>query len=101
MHLAGDFAMLEDWTASTGALIFFLLQAPAIIFEHAIIGLARQAGFTQPTLVTRVIGYIWVCCWFAFSLPFWMDLHIRNGAWEASPQHGMLLAVWQGLKGSS
>lgn len=101
MHLAGEFVMLDDWKASSGALIFFLLQVPVIIFEQAIIALARQRGFTQSNLLTRVIGYIWVCSWFAFSLPFWTDLHIQNGAWEASPQHGMLIGAWNGLKGSS
>jgi hypothetical protein len=52
---------------------FFFLQAVAITFEDAVIGLAARAGLKNGNLSTRIIGYIWVYSWFVFSIPIWVD----------------------------
>jgi len=68
--------------ADTSPMRFFLLQAMAITFEGAVISIGGRLGFNRQTAPLRYLGYIWVWCWFLFSMsPFW-DQMTRAGFFE-------------------
>jgi len=79
-HYGGDAILLQDPT-KTGAIQFFLLQAAAITFETIVFALARKAGLpgSVPRIFIRLLGYLWVIVWMAFSLPLWVDPLYRYG----------------------
>jgi hypothetical protein len=64
---------------------FFPAQAVAITTEDALIGLARRAGITECTSLTRAVGYIWVSLWFSFSMPLFLDWQIGAGLRLSTP----------------
>jgi len=68
MHAAGDYGMYHGkrWFSLT----YFSLQAVAITFEDAVIGIADWFAFRTrfPTLSTY-LGYLWVVVWFSVTLP--------------------------------
>ncbi|KAF9459745.1 membrane bound O-acyl transferase family-domain-containing protein [Collybia nuda] len=63
-------------------LYFFIYQALAITFEDAIIALVAKMGFSSPTKAQKILGYIWVLCWFTYSIPEWTDSLITCGLLE-------------------
>ena len=58
---------------------FFILQAAAITLEDFVLYLWRTAfGKTQePRLWHKAFGYAWVISWFAFSLPYFLDIILK------------------------
>jgi hypothetical protein len=69
---------------SVGFFQFFIWQAAAITLEDFVLYLWRTAvGKTQERrLWHRVVGYAWVICWFAFSLPYFMDIMLKMKNFE-------------------
>jgi hypothetical protein len=80
--------------SGAGAMRFFLSQALAITFEDFVIASAKRAGLKQSNKFLRRLGYIWVYCWFVYSLPSWMDFEISSGAYQ---QGGMKFSLILGL----
>lgn len=79
---------------NAGALHFFLLQVLAITFEEVVIALAARAGLKHSNIFLRCIGYVWVYCWFVYSLGPWIDFHVSSGAFEHG---GMKFSLIRGL----
>lgn len=77
-----------------GALQFFLMQAVAITFEDGVISLAARAGLKHSNRWLRRLGYLWVYCWFVYSLPPWVDFLMSLGLFEHG---GMKLSFILGL----
>jgi uncharacterized membrane protein len=69
---------------SVGFFQFFIWQAAAITLEDFVLYLWRTAvGTTQERrLWHRLVGYAWVICWFAFSLPYFMDIMLKMKNFE-------------------
>ena len=65
-----------------GGLHFFLLQAIAIIFEGVVFSYIKRAGLEHRLRRFRWLGYVWVWCWFFYSLPPY---------WNCLPHTGMFL----------
>src|ERR1700733_11128495 len=68
--------------SDTGALQFFVLQAVAITFEDAVIALAVKVGLKHSSALFRRLGYVWVYCWFVYSLTSWVDFQVSSGLFE-------------------
>ncbi|KAH7904732.1 hypothetical protein BJ138DRAFT_1166049 [Hygrophoropsis aurantiaca] len=77
VHVGGDTRLNAKQTGFSWP--FFILQAMAITFKDAVIGLARRVGFTKATPLTRLVGYLWVWSWFYASYPAWIDGQIAAG----------------------
>ncbi|CAA7263535.1 unnamed protein product [Cyclocybe aegerita] len=71
MHHLADVGIFHNWTKS-GAIPFFLLQAVGIMFEDALLAMARRIGLKESPF-TRLLGYGWVLAWFGFSMPRWIN----------------------------
>lgn len=69
---------------SLGFLQFFMLQAAAITAEDAVQYVyARAFGpGNHPRLWQRWLGYVWVVCWFGFSLPYFLDIMLQMKSLE-------------------
>jgi hypothetical protein len=61
---------------------FFISQAVAIHFEDIVIALAARAGFKHSNAFFRRMGYVWVFCWFMYSLGPWVDSLVSSGTYE-------------------
>ncbi|KIM34696.1 hypothetical protein M413DRAFT_126297 [Hebeloma cylindrosporum] len=102
MHYGGDALLLQN-ASTTGAIRFFLLQATAIMFETVVSTLACRAGLIGPRLnsnlaylmVLRLLGYLWVIVWMAFSLPMWIDPLYRYGFTDSIPTFSPILWMWR------
>jgi hypothetical protein len=80
-----------------GAMRFFLSQAFAITFEDFVIASAKRAGFKQSNVFLRCLGYIWVYCWFVYSLPSWMDFEISSGAYQhGGTKYSLIMGLYRG-----
>lgn len=69
---------------SLGFVQFFLLQAAAITAEDFCGWIGRQilpGTFTSYSRY-RVLGYLWVVCWFGYSLPFFLDILLKMKTFE-------------------
>jgi hypothetical protein len=78
MHSAGGDAMVgiqHIWASFP----FFLSQAVAITLETAVIGIARQAGYTRSNIWMRLVGYAWVFWWFSISMPWLVNWAVSAG----------------------
>jgi hypothetical protein len=76
---------------------FFLSQAVAITLEDLVIELAKRAGFKQSNVFLRRLGYIWVFCWFVYSLPSWVDFEISSGAYQhGGTKFSLILGLYRG-----
>ena len=58
---------------------FFVLQAVAITFEDALIAIASRLGYKE-SKTFKLIGFIWVFAWFAFTAPLYFDHQVRAQA---------------------
>ena len=77
MHSAGDAMVgIQHLWAS---LPFFLAQPVAITLETAVIGIARQAGYTRSNIWIRLVGYAWVFLWFSISVPWLINWAVSAG----------------------
>lgn len=50
---------------------FFVIQAVGITIEDKIIALASKIGFHKTTQLSKLVGYIWVWCWFTWTVVWW------------------------------
>ncbi|PGH15363.1 hypothetical protein AJ80_05547 [Polytolypa hystricis UAMH7299] len=64
---------------SLGFFQFFILQAAAITFEDFVQYLYRNVapGAKRSSWWHRLLGYGWTICWFAFSLPYFLDIMLK------------------------
>jgi hypothetical protein len=80
----------------TRPLRFFLSQAVAITFEDAVIALAAGARLKYSHRVWRRIGYIWVYCWFVFSITPWMHALSSSGTFrEGGMECSLILGLYR------
>ena len=86
IHLVGDYALLRDWHARN-SIHFFMLQALAISFESTVFRVLRLVGVTIPPFISRLVGYVWVLCWFTLTLPIWLEPIVRDGFLEDGWHH--------------
>jgi len=66
-----------------------ILQAVAITFEDAVIGIASRLGFKE-SKAFKLIGFIWVFAWFTFSMPIGLEPLVRAGFVDERKQVGLL-----------
>ncbi|KAF8971274.1 membrane bound O-acyl transferase family-domain-containing protein [Flammula alnicola] len=95
IHPVGDYVIMHNWVMPH-ALQCFLLQAVAITLEDGILALARRAGLPS-SWFTRIIGYLWVILWFAFSIPFWMDPEVPFGFFDQQAYPGITAGIWSAV----
>lgn len=87
LHTGGDYAVHGSFEKSGRTFQFFLLQPAAILMEEIAIQGARSVRSTSstrirvqiPELVWRGVGYLWVCLWFTWCTPFWLDAVTASG----------------------
>lgn len=91
-HYAGDYMLYQNWSGRS--IEFCLLQAAGIIFEDAVIGIAKRFGYTTKTPLTKLIGF-WVFGWFTFCLPLWLDPNLHAGAVEQGVNVSVILGIWK------
>ncbi|KAF7291773.1 hypothetical protein HMN09_01236900 [Mycena chlorophos] len=77
MHYIPEYMTLRNWGG--GALRFFLMQALAILVEDRVLALGRQVVGSANTRRWKLLGYLWVWTWFAWTLPGWVDPLARTG----------------------
>ena len=66
--------------AEAGSLIFFLLQPLGIILEDGMQNLTRHIPASRSlSMVQRVVGYLWVIIFLAWSTPTWFYPQQRLG----------------------
>ncbi|KAF5328775.1 hypothetical protein D9619_011605 [Psilocybe cf. subviscida] len=95
LHMAGDYMFLHN--VAGVSVQFFLLQAVAITFEDAIIGVARRTGVTTSSPLTRAAGFCWVFVWFALTIPYWLEPLFHGGLFNAtSPDVSLVQYLWNG-----
>ncbi|KAJ3503305.1 hypothetical protein NMY22_g18295 [Coprinellus aureogranulatus] len=80
IHFLGDYALLRDWAG--GSMKFFMLQPVAIVLEQCVIALWQITAVRTPPSVARVVGYLWVLCWFTVTMPIWIEPVVRDGFLE-------------------
>lgn len=70
---------------SLGFVQFFLLQAAAITAEDFVGWIHRRLLPATSTshLGYRLMGYVWVVCWFGYSLPFFLDILLKMKTFES------------------
>jgi hypothetical protein len=61
---------------------FFVSQAVVILVEDHILSLGRKIGL-EFNLFWRLVGYLWVFCWFTYSFRPYAECAIALGAWVA------------------
>lgn len=76
IHSIAD--VMVDWKYACRSMPFFLMQAVAITGEDAIIALARKLSI-PPSGASRMVGYIWVFLWGAYSFSMYRDLALEAG----------------------
>ena len=97
MHVCGDMAAGIPFAVS-GVVQFFAIQALGIMIEDAVQhmwGRASQSsgsshdgkrkgakGEDGPELWKRVVGYVWVAVWMAWSVPVWSYPAARRSSGE-------------------
>lgn len=94
IHFAGDFMIFHSQEG--GSIVFFVLQPFAIGFEEMITEVWRALGFTLPPRISRMLGYVWVTIWFAYTLPIMVEPLLRVGFFESGPSFSVILGVWRG-----
>lgn len=76
-HTGGDYAIHRSFENSGPTFQFFLLQPVAILIEEIAIRSARCVRI--PRQVWRGVGYLWVCLWFTWCTPPWLDAITASG----------------------
>ncbi|KAK0207263.1 membrane bound O-acyl transferase family-domain-containing protein [Armillaria fumosa] len=98
LHMVADFTMFKRWNVG-GSLFFFAIQPFAIMFETAVITLARKLGHSgEPGIWTRLVGYLWVWTWFVLTFPGWFDPMSRVRFMEIglNMPFSIILGLWKG-----
>jgi hypothetical protein len=77
LHLIGDVVAGVHWRNS-GVMQWFSMQALGFVIEDSVITLYRKLTGSTPRpshqvpTWQKVIGFIWVCCWMAWTMPVWI-----------------------------
>jgi hypothetical protein len=62
---------------------FFPYQIIGIILEDVTLRVWSQTGIKASPYLSRTLGYVWVCCWFALTGPSYVNglavLGMQNG----------------------
>jgi len=95
IHFAGDYMSFHRWNHG-GSFIFFMIQPFAIVFEEVIIFLSRKWKFHMPRGITRLVGYVWVCLWFWYTVPIFLEPLLRAGFFESGPSFSLILGLKRG-----
>ncbi|KAK0474139.1 membrane bound O-acyl transferase family-domain-containing protein [Armillaria luteobubalina] len=98
LHMVADFTMFKRWNVG-GSFFFFAIQPFAIMFETAVIVLARKLGCSdEPGIWTHLVGYIWVWTWFVLTFPGWFDPMSRVRFMEIglNMPFSIILGLWKG-----
>jgi len=77
VHAAADYPLHQNFFGGN-AIQFFVLQAVAITFEDAVIGIASRLGYKESKSF-KLIGFIWAFAWFSFCMPMCMEPLVRGG----------------------
>jgi len=77
-HACGDWKVSHDPASAQATVYFFVIQAFAIMFEDAVIGLGRMVG-VRNNAGLRAVGMVWVALWMGLSGPIWMEPMINGG----------------------
>ncbi|RAK87580.1 toxin biosynthesis protein Tri7-like protein [Aspergillus costaricaensis CBS 115574] len=68
---------------NTGAMLFFVAQAGAIMFEDAvqhywaILSRGKKGTSAETSIWQRCVGFVWVFCWLGATFPWWWYPIIR------------------------
>ena len=68
---------------NTGAMLFFVAQAGAIMFEDAvqhywaILSRGKKGTSAETSIWQRCVGFMWVFCWLGATFPWWWYPIIR------------------------
>ncbi|KAF9483112.1 hypothetical protein BDN70DRAFT_874161 [Pholiota conissans] len=92
-HYGAEYTLLQNWSGK--AMWFFPLQAAAITFEDAVIGIAKRLGFRE-NFFFRFVGYVWVFVWFAYCLPPWLDPTFHAGTTDMGVNVSLIMGIWKG-----
>lgn len=81
VHLMADLGG-DAPAANSGSMQFFCMQALGIIFEDIVVSVHKSFVPTTPASASatfsRVIGYIWVLAFLAWTTPIWVFPIYRN-----------------------
>ncbi|KAH0562493.1 hypothetical protein GP486_002814 [Trichoglossum hirsutum] len=83
-----------------GTLRFFILQALAITTEDIVIAVAKKLGF-RAGLFGKLVGYLWVAAWMAWSGDHWVAEKIAVGTYQLPGFVPYSFAEWFGIHGGS
>ncbi|KAF5359451.1 hypothetical protein D9756_002935 [Leucocoprinus leucothites] len=102
IHYAGEFMMLGY--GGNGALLFFVVQAWAITLEVVVRYLITEstranASEKPPTGIRRLLGYVWVFCWFVAVTPLIQQPMVEAGLFLGHENSALAQKVgrWLGL----
>ncbi|KAI0642388.1 membrane bound O-acyl transferase family-domain-containing protein [Trametes meyenii] len=76
LHALGDLMLGPEHFGRS--VPFFVANALAITFEDVVIALARRVGIREGG-ATRLLGYVWVVGWFAWSAPSYVQWMFESG----------------------
>ncbi|TFY61676.1 hypothetical protein EVJ58_g4371 [Rhodofomes roseus] len=77
IHCGGD--LMVDPSLFGASFPFYILQAVAITFEDAIIGIVRRSGVKVPRLLAHLIGYTWAISWLCICAPWSVNWSLKSG----------------------
>jgi hypothetical protein len=76
---------------------FFLSQAVVITLEGMVGMLAARFGLSAATWLYRLPGYVWVFCWFFYSLAPLLDTMAASGISEyGAMKFSLILGLYSG-----
>lgn len=74
----------KSWN-DDAAVIYFLLQATAIMVEDHVIDFGKYMGLKDSKL-WRIVGYIWTISWFGFSTIIYTSGVVESEIWIHAKQ---------------
>ncbi|KAF6763391.1 membrane bound O-acyl transferase family-domain-containing protein [Ephemerocybe angulata] len=94
IHFLGDYIVLQNM--GSGAFKFFMLQVVAIALESTVMAFL---GRSIPRWCGRILGYVWVVCWFSVTLSLWVEPIVRAGFLESGWHHPVVVSTGATLRG--
>ncbi|KAH9915716.1 membrane bound O-acyl transferase family-domain-containing protein [Fomitopsis serialis] len=77
LHCCGD--LMVNPSLFGASFPFFFLQAVAITFEDAVVGIVRRSGVKFPLPLAHIIGYAWAISWLCISAPWQINWTLKAG----------------------
>ncbi|KAF9455653.1 membrane bound O-acyl transferase family-domain-containing protein [Collybia nuda] len=84
-HANGEWMMSHNPQRFVSVMYFFVAQVLAISAEDLVIAIAKYLGLQQVSILSYVVGMLWVLGWTVWSGPLWMDPMVRGGIMEDGP----------------